>query len=146
MKAPWRSLAILASAASLATVGACAAPAPTPSTTSASLRLVTIDAHQTMAMDAQFWGELVVDEDGCVQAKSPGDSSLYTLAWPQGYTVRGDSESFDIVDASNNVVVGSGSQFSIGGGLWDYPRDNWTERSCAKGSLWIVADPRRSHG
>jgi hypothetical protein len=93
-------------------------------------------------MDAAFTGTLTVDGDGCVRARHGGDeSTLYTLVWPQGYTVQGDSKVFEVLDADKNVVARSGSQLEIGGGLADSPRENWTERDCAKGDLWLVAPP-----
>ena len=119
-------------------VGACAAPAT--SSTPPALRLVTVEAHQQMAMDARFSGTLELDGEGCVHARASGDGSLFTLVWPQGYAVRGDSKSFEIVDAKKNVVASSGSPFDVGGGLVDTVSDSWTERGCAKGSLWVVAE------
>lgn len=91
-------------------------------------------------MDAEFSGNLEIDGEGCVHARASGDASLFTLVWPQGYAVRGDSTSFEIIDAKKNVVARSGSPFDVGGGLVDSVSDSWTERSCAKGSLWMVAE------
>ena len=87
-------------------------------------------------MEALLRGTLTVDGDGCVQAKTPGDS--VTLVWPRGYTVRGDSKSFEVLDASKNVVASSGSSLGIGGGAADSLKDTLTERDCAKGQLWMV--------
>ena len=132
---------VLSSAAALA---ACSAPSPKPSPASSSapyLRLVTVDAPQTSAMDAAFTGTLAADGDGCVQAHSGDESSVYTLAWPQGYKVQGDWKAFEIFDANKNVLARSGSPFTVGGGLIDSPRESWTERDCAKGHLWLVAPP-----
>lgn len=61
-----------------------------------------------------------------------------TLVWPQGYTVKGDSRSFEVLDASKNVVARSGTPLNIGGGGAGPFRDTWTERDCAKGNLWMV--------
>lgn len=87
-------------------------------------------------MEALLRGTLAVDGDGCVQAKTAGDP--VTLVWPRGYTVRGDSESFEVLDADKNVVMRSGSSFAIGGGGADSFKDTWTERNCVKGQLWMV--------
>lgn len=57
-----------------------------------------------------------------------------------GYTVQGDSKSFEVLDASKNVVARSGSPFAIGGGGVDSFQDTWTERECAKGILWMVGE------
>ncbi|MGP0223694.1 hypothetical protein [Paenarthrobacter sp. NCHU4564] len=98
-------------------------------------------------MDANFSGTLTIDAKGCVQARQGTDkSTVYTLVWPQGYTVQGDSNAFEVVDADKNVVARSGSEFQIGGGLGlpDSPGENWTERDCAQGHLWIVASPNVS--
>jgi len=65
---------------------------------------------------------------------------MFSLVWPQGYTVRGDSKSFEVVDANKNVVARSGTSLKVGGGLVDAVSDSWTESSCAKGSLWMVAE------
>jgi hypothetical protein len=90
-------------------------------------------------MEALLRGTLAVDDDGCVHAKTTGDS-VTTLVWPQGYTVKGDSKSFEVLDASKNVVARSGSPLAIGGGGADSFQDMWTERNCAKGQLWMVGD------
>jgi hypothetical protein len=90
-------------------------------------------------MDAAFTGTLTVDGAGCVRARAAGDPSLYTLAWPQGYAVQGDSKAFEITDAKGNVVARSGSHFTVGGGLVSSPSERWTERDCAKERLWLVA-------
>ncbi|SDL02663.1 hypothetical protein SAMN05216282_12317 [Cryobacterium psychrotolerans] len=87
-------------------------------------------------MEALLRGTLAVDGDGCVQAKTAGDP--VTLVWPRGYTVRGDSRSFEVLDGSKNVVASSGSSLAIGGGGADTFSDKWTERDCAKGKLWLV--------
>lgn len=145
MKTRWSGPVIVGSLLSLvASLAACSAPSPKPSPASSSdpyLRLVTVHAPQNSAMDAAFTGTLTVDGDGCVQAHSGDESSVYTLAWPQGYTVQGDLKAFEIFDANKNVVARSGSPFTVGGGLIDSPRESWTERDCAKGQLWLVAPP-----
>lgn len=91
-------------------------------------------------MDALFSGTLTVDGNGCIQAKTAGDSFLATLVWPQGYVVQGDSKSFEVLDASKNVVARSGSPFAFGGGLVDSFHDGWTEPGCANGPLWMVGE------
>ena len=63
---------------------------------------------------------------------------MSTRVWPKGYTVKGDSKSFEVLDASKNVVARSGSPLAIGGGGMDSFKDTWTERDCAKGTLWMV--------
>lgn len=87
-------------------------------------------------MEALLRGTLSVDRDGCVQAETDGDP--VTLVWPKGYTVRGDSKSFEVLDASKNVVASSGSSMAIGGGAANSFKDTWTERDCAEDKLWIV--------
>lgn len=133
-----------------ASAGACSAPVPelSPSpSASVTLRLVTIDAPQYGAMDANFSGTLTIDDKGCIQARQGTDkSTVYTLVWPQGYTVQGDAKAFEVVDANRKVVARSGSGFQIGGGLAlpNSTRENWTENECAQGHLWIVATPNVS--
>jgi hypothetical protein len=104
---------------------------------SSPLRIVTSDIPQLSGMDALARGTLAVDENGCVLLKAAGDS-VSTLVWPKGYTVKGDSKSFEVLDASKNVVARSGSPLAIGGGGMDSFKDTWTERDCAKGTLWMV--------
>lgn len=87
-------------------------------------------------MEALLRGTLTVDGDGCVQAKTAGDS--VTLVCPRGYTVRGDSESLEVLDADKTVVAASGSSFAMGGGGADSFKGTWTERDCARGKLWMV--------
>lgn len=88
-------------------------------------------------MEALARGTLAVDENGCVHLKAAGDA-VTTPVWPQGYTVKGDSKSFEVLDAGKNVVARSGEPLSIGGGGADSFKDTWTERDCAKGTLWMV--------
>ncbi|TFD86738.1 hypothetical protein [Cryobacterium psychrotolerans] len=128
MHTHWSRLAVLGSAVALVTaLSACS---------SAPLRLVTSDTSALSGMEALLRGTLAVDGDGCVQAKTAGDP--VTLVWPRGYTVRGDSRSFEVLDGSKNVVASSGSSLAIGGGGADTFSDKWTERDCAKGKLWLV--------
>lgn len=134
MRTQWPRLVILGSAVALVTaVSACS---------SSPLRLVTSDSSALSGMEALLRGTLAVDGDGCVQAKTAGDP--VTLVWPQGYTVRGDSKSFEVLDGSKNVVASSGSSLAIGGGASDSFQDTWTERACAKGRLWMVGGVERN--
>lgn len=153
MKARWAGPVIVGFAASIGSgLGACSAPATGPSPSSEpslvsaslqpKLRLVTVDAPQDSAMDAAFTGTLSVGENGCVYAHPGGiESEVYTLVWPQGYSTQGDGKAFEVVDADKHPVVRSGSEFELGGGHVNAPRDNWTEKDCIKGSLWLVAPP-----
>ncbi len=89
-------------------------------------------------MEALHRGTLAVDENGCVHSQTAGDAVI-TLVWPQGYTVKGDSKSFEILDAGKNVVARSGEPLAIGGGgAAGSFEDTWTERDCGKGTLWMV--------
>jgi hypothetical protein len=54
------------------------------------------------------------------------------------HTAGRNSKSFEVLDASKNVVARSGSPLAIGGGGMDSFKDTWTERDCAKGTLWMV--------
>ncbi|MEC3853603.1 hypothetical protein [Paenarthrobacter ureafaciens] len=147
MTARWAGPVIVGFAVSIGTgLGACSAPAAEPSLVSASLqpklRLVTVESHQDSAMDAAFTGTLSVDANGCVYAHPGGiESDVYTLVWPQGYSTQGDGKAFDVVDADKHPVVRSGSEVELGGGHVNAPRDNWTEKDCAKGTLRLVAPP-----
>lgn len=135
MNTQWSRLIILGSTVALImTVSACS-----PSSSSSPLRLVTSDIPQLSGMEAQASGTLAVDDNGCVHFKMRGDS-VTTPVWPQGYTVKGDSNSFEVLDASKNVVARSGSPLAIGGGGADSFHDTWTERDCAKGTLWMVGE------
>lgn len=89
-------------------------------------------------MEALLRGTLAIDGNGCVQAKTAGDP--VTLVWPQGYTVKGNSTSFEVLDAGKNVVARSGSALEFGGGGADSFRDTWTEGDCAKDKLWMVGE------
>ncbi|TFB48709.1 hypothetical protein [Cryobacterium tagatosivorans] len=87
-------------------------------------------------MEALLRGTLAVDGDGCVRAETAGGP--VSLVWPKGYTARGDSTSFEVLDAGKNVVARSGAPLAMGGGGIDSFNDTWTERDCAKGKLWMV--------
>ncbi|WP_141851471.1 hypothetical protein [Kribbella jejuensis] len=84
-------------------------------------------------MEAALVTTLTVDANGCVR----GGGGV-TLVWPRGYTVRGDAQSFQVLDGGNQVVAQSGVQLTIGGGGADNLRDTWTDRDCAGGQLWMV--------
>jgi hypothetical protein len=88
-------------------------------------------------MEALLRTTLSADANGCVQAGS--DPSAVTLVWPRGYTVRGTSESFEILDQANNVIARSGVSLDIGGGGVDHFQPTWTAQACATGNqLWLV--------
>ena len=103
---------------------------------SSPLRLITSDVPQLSGMEALHRGTLRADENGCVHSKTTEDS--VALVWPQGYTVKGDSKSFEVLNGSKKVVARSGSPFTMGGGYVDSFQDTWTEPDCAKGKLWMV--------
>lgn len=111
-------------------------PAAKPSTATAPPRLVHSDFDGPSGMEAAMQATLTTDANGCVR---PSDNSDVTLVWPRGYTVRGDSESFEILDAANKVIARSGTPITIGGGGADRFQDTWTGRACAtNGPLWMV--------
>lgn len=76
--------------------------------------------------------------DGCVYAQSSGGRT--TLVWPEGYTVSGDSKSFEVLDGNEKVVARSGTALAIGGGAVASVDDAWGEQDCATGSLWMVGE------
>lgn len=89
-------------------------------------------------MEALLSSTLDIGDDGCVNAQSDGD--LMTLVWPKGYSVQGDSTSFEVLDADGNVVASSGTALAIGGGGVDSVDDAWSGLDCATGNLWLVGD------
>jgi hypothetical protein len=110
-----------------------------PSTANLLPRIVQSDTDSPSGMEALFRTTLTVDASGCVRASTgqPGT----TLVWPRGYTVRGDAQSFEILDATNKVVAKSGTPLDIGGGGADRVKDTWTGRDCANGGLlWMVGN------
>jgi hypothetical protein len=89
-------------------------------------------------MLALLEGTLTADASGCVRVKTTGTAPVAPV-WPRGYTVRGDSESFEILEGSKNVVARSGTPVAMGGGSAGDFQNPWTERECANGSqLWMV--------
>lgn len=134
-------LALGATAALTMTLCGCSSmsPAPVPSATaSPALRIVTSDVPNLSGMEALLEGTLAVDSDGCVHARTEGGA--VTLVWPQGYTVRGDAASFEVLDASNTQVIDSGSTLAIGGGVADTVNHAWSGSECATGMLWMVGE------
>ncbi|WP_327639753.1 hypothetical protein OHB24_15700 [Kribbella sp. NBC_00482] len=113
--------------------------ASAPSTADVLPRLARSDLDSPSGMEAALRTTLTVDANGCVRASSgqPG----VTLVWPRGYTVRGDAQSFEILDGTNKVVAKSGTPLDIGGGGVDRFKDTWTGRDCATGgTLWLVGN------
>ncbi|WP_410789311.1 hypothetical protein [Kribbella sp. C-35] len=111
-----------------------------PPTASGGLppRIVQSDLDNPSGMEALLRATLTVDASGCVRAGT-GQSRI-TLVWPRGYTVRGDAQSFEILDGPNHVVAKSGTPLDIGGGGVDRFKDTWTGRDCVGGPLWMVGD------
>jgi hypothetical protein len=108
-----------------------------PRTAEVSPRIVTSDSDSPSGMEAALQARLAVDANGCVRA-GVGKTAV-TLVWPHGYTVRGDSKSFEILDGPNHVVARSGVLLTIGGGGADRFKDTWTGRDCVgDGHLWMV--------
>jgi hypothetical protein len=92
-------------------------------------------------LEAGLQGTLIVDDNGCVQARTGANNLVTTLVWPRGYSVRGESKSFEILDGDKNVVARSGAALRMGGGGTDTFQNTWTERDCAGGNvLWIVGE------
>lgn len=81
---------------------------------------------------------LAVDDRGCVVAGGAEGGDAATLVWPAGYSVRGDAESFDVVDAGGSVVASSGQDLEIGGGGADSADDAWGNIDCVSGTIWMV--------
>lgn len=132
------ALMVLGFAAVLGAAGCTAEPTTPP-------RIVTSDVPQLSGMEALLRrGTLVADENGCVQVETAGRP--VTLVWPKGYTVRGDSESFEILDGNKKVVVRSGSPFSIGGGGVGAVSEEWAEGDCAKDVIWMAGALAESSG
>jgi hypothetical protein len=112
-------------------------PATQQSTATVPPRIVQSDFDGPSGMQAGLQTTLTADASGCVRA-IVGQSNV-TLVWPRGYTVRGDSKSFEILDSTNKVVARSGTPISMGGGGADDFKDTWTGRDCAAdGPLWMV--------
>ena len=104
----------------------------------ANLRIVQSDSPKPSDMEAVFQGTMIVDDNGCVQARTD-TNTLVTLVWPRGYSVRGESKPFEVLDGHKNVVARSGVALAIGGGGADAFQDAWTKRDCAGGGkLWMV--------
>jgi hypothetical protein len=138
MRIPRRRLLVLGFALILAMVTTASGCLSSP------LRIVTSDLAGLSGMEALLSGTLAADEDGCVHAKTAGEP--VTLVWPKGYSVEGDSWSFQILDASKNVVARSGLPLAIGGGGADSFNDAWAEPGCAKGRLWMVGNIGAAQG
>lgn len=101
-------------------------------------RIVQSDIDSPSGMEALLRATLTVDASGCVRV-SAGQSRI-TLVWPRGYTVRGDAQSFEILDGTDKVVAKSGTPLDIGGGGADNFKNTWTGRDCAGGQLWMVGN------
>ncbi len=115
-------------------------PGGPPPTASGGLppRIVQSDLDGPSGMEALFRATLTVDASGCVRAGT--GQSRTTLVWPRGYTVRGNAQSFEILDGPNHVVAKSGIPLDIGGGGADRFKDTWTGRDCVGGPLWMVGN------
>jgi hypothetical protein len=141
MRPQWTTIRMTVALAAF--VSACS---PSPSMTAVtadrtSLRIVESDSPTPVGMQAALQGTLTADESGCVRVKS-GEAKL-TPVWPRGYSVRGDSGSFEVLDSEKNVVARSGVTLTIGGGGAETFHDTWTQGGCAGGGkLWMVGKTR----
>ncbi|NUR94278.1 MAG: hypothetical protein HOV67_03355 [Kribbellaceae bacterium] len=105
-------------------------------------RIVTSDTDSLSGMEAALVATLTADANGCVRAGEGAES--VTLVWPRGYTVRGDAQSFQVLDSGNQVVAQSGVRLTIGGGGADNFHVTWTGKDCAgNGRLWMVGHVSR---
>lgn len=105
-------------------------------------RIVTSGVAELSGMEALLWASLRADDDGCVYAETDGDR--VSLVWPEGYTVSGDADSFEILDAEGEVVARSSAALDIGGGGASSTEDAWDGLDCATGRLWLVGGIRPS--
>lgn len=120
-------------AIAIGTVTACSSASPT-----VSLRLVQSASVYTSGMEGLLTGSLTVDLHGCVLAETDSHAIVVPV-WPLGYSVTGDTKSFQILDGNGAVVATSGTTLSIGGGGADRVEQGWTEPGCSAGKrLWIV--------
>ena len=111
-------------------------------TSTSTPRIVTSDVSELSGMEALLRATLRADPHGCVYAETDGES--VTLVWPEGYSVSGDAESFEIRDADGEVVAQSGAALDIGGGGVDSAKEEWDGLDCATESLWMVGGIRPS--
>ena len=110
-------------------------------TTAPPPRIVTSDVAELSGMEALLRASLRADH-GCVYAHT--DGAPVALVWPEGYTVSGDADSFEILDAEGEVVALSGAALDIGGGGVSSTEDAWVGLDCATRSLWMVGGIRPS--
>jgi len=136
MVAQWKKVGRTGVVVACAGLLVACSPNPDPTPTPAALRIVTSDSSEPSGMEALLTGSLAVDDDGCVFAQTSG--SRVTLVWPDGYSVRGDSASYEIVDRNDNVVAKSGEDLAIGGGGTDASDDSWGNVGCVEGDIWVV--------
>lgn len=136
--------AVLASVAVVAATSWATRPnavEPPAATTPTTPRIVTSNSAAPSGLEALFRTTLRVAENGCVQAGS--EQSVVTVVWPRGYTVRGDSKSFEILDPAKKVVAGSAQRVELGGGAADQIEHTWTNTDCATGrQLWLAGTTR----
>ena len=102
----------VAATISLMALPACSTDSGSPS----PLMIVQSDASSLSGMEALLRGTLTADARGCVLVVPETADDSVIPVWPLGYSVRGDSESFEIVDASGGVFARSGVLLNIGGG------------------------------
>jgi len=116
-------------------------PTPTPTSTDAELRIVTNHTPEPSGMEALLNGSLATDDEGCVFAQTR--DTRVTLVWPDGYSVRGDSASYEVVDGDGVVIAKSGEELAIGGG-GGTTDDSWGNADCIVGEVWIVGAVSRA--
>jgi hypothetical protein len=104
--------------------------------TSVEPKIVTSDRGEPSGMEALLQASLEVDTDGCVYGQREG--GRVTLVWPKGYSVRGDTSAFEILDADGERVAESGTKLMITGGATDTVGDAWEHQDCATDDLWMV--------
>ncbi|MFZ6030990.1 MAG: hypothetical protein ACOYYS_25055 [Chloroflexota bacterium] len=69
---------------------------------------------QADTMGALLVGELAL-VDNCLRAQND-EGADYLPIWPHGFSVRGEGQALQIVDADNQAIAGVGDTLQIGGG------------------------------
>lgn len=93
-------------------------------------------------MDALLAGELVLI-DGCLRVND-SDGNSYLLVWPQGFSLRIESNVIQVIDDTDHIVAQVGDKLEVSGG--EMPGEYISEYlsqplpSGCSGPYWIVGN------
>lgn len=91
-------------------------------------------------------GELVVDAEGCVRLRTPGERPDYLLEWPPGFSLSTEGGELRILNSERRVAARVGDEIRVDGAGGGTGRPPNLPRECRRGEYWSIKDVSASPG